>query len=322
MSPNQIGPHQLGPSLMARIFDRPLAIHPDKARAILCALLPKLGAPALIWNHGAGGIWRPGDAAAAQAGAAQAGNPHDGRLARPGGERCFDFDPETGIAHIEAQGTLVHKLGSLHMWSGNTGYDGLGAQLRAAAADPMVRGILWDSHTPGGEVSGCFELAAEMLRIRQAKPIWAIAYDDALSAGYALASAANVVVATRTAEVGSIGVWTMHIDWSGLLEQEGIVVTPIFAGARKIDGWPYKPLPDDVRERLQARIDDYHTVFVEHVAAARGLTPKAVRDTEAECLGALAGKELGLVDEVASFEDTCRAFAEKINAAAGGTPAR
>ncbi|GAB4368080.1 MAG: hypothetical protein Kow00114_27090 [Kiloniellaceae bacterium] len=311
-----MSPHLLGPSLMARIFDRPLAIHPDKARAILVALLPKLGAPALIWNHGAGGIFRVGENAAAS-GTAQAGNPHDSRLQRHrNGDRCFAFDQTTGIAHIEAMGTLVHKLGSLHMYSGNTGYDGLGAQLRAAAADPMVRGILWDSHTPGGEVSGCFELGAEMLRIREVKPIWSIAYDDALSAGYALAAAANVVVATRTAEVGSIGVWTMHIDWSGYLEQEGIVVTPIFAGDRKIDGWPYKPLPDDVRRRIQGRIDDYHSVFVEHVAAARGLTPKAVRDTEAECLGAPAGKELGLVDEVASFEDTYRAFAEKLNAAA------
>lgn len=298
--------NRLGPLLMERIFNRPLMIHPDKARAILCALLPRLGAPALFWNAGEGGVWQ----------AAEAGTLRDEQLASQSyGDRCFAFDAETGIALISVQGTLVHKLGSLRMYSGQTGYDGLGAQLRQATGDPAVKGLLTDVHSLGGEVSGCFDLAAEIMRIREVKPVWAIAYDDALSAAYALTAAAGVVVATKTAEVGSIGVWTMHVDWSGALEQDGIVVTPVFAGARKIDGWPYKPLPDDVRQRMQARVDGFHDMFIDHVAAARGLPVKAVRDTEAATLSADEGRRLGLVDEIASFEDTYRQFAATLDAA-------
>ena len=297
----------LGPHLLARIFDRPLMIHPEKARAILCALLPKLGAPTLFWNAGEGGVFHT----------AEAGTLRDQRLqAQSYGDRCFPFDAETGIALIGVEGTLVHKLGSLHMYSGQTGYDGLGAQLRQTIADPAVRGILLDVHSLGGEVAGCFDLAAEIVGMREIKPIWTIAYDDALSAAYALASSAGVVVATRTAEVGNIGVWTMHVDWSGALEQEGIVVTPVFAGAHKIDGWPYKPLPDDVRQRMQSRVNEFQTMFIDHVAAARGIDAAAVRGTEAAVLSAEEGRSLGLVDEIASFEDTYRQFAEQLKSAA------
>ena len=302
----------LGPHVLARIFDRPLMIHPDKARAILVGLLPRLGAPALFWNAGEGGEWRAGEV---EAPAAQ--TLRDQQLAaRSWGDRCFNFDAEEGIALIDIEGTLVHKLGTLHMYSGQTGYDGLGAQMRMAMSDPAVKGILLDVHSLGGEVAGCFDLADEILRMREEKPIWAIANDDALSAAYALACSAGNVIATRTAEVGSIGVWTMHIDWSGALEQEGIVVTPVFAGERKIDGWPYKPLPDDVRKRMQARIDDFHTLFIDHVAAARGLTANAVRETKAESLPSTEGQRLGLVDEIASFGDTYELFAQQLNDAA------
>lgn len=300
----------LGPHVLARIFDTPLAIDARKARVILAAVFPRLGVPALAWNEpGAAQVLRRESAAAMAAEALDQVEEDDQR------DRDFAFFAESGIAYIPVEGTLVHKLGCLGMYSGQTGYDGIGFLFGQAVADPAVKGVLMDFHTPGGEMAGLHDLAETIYAYRQqadSKPVWAIANDDCMSAGYWLACSADVVVGTRTSNVGSIGVWTMHVDFSGWLENEGIVVTPIHAGARKIDGWPYKPLPPEVEERFQEVINDSFGLFTDVVARNRRLASQAVRDQESQWFLASEALRLGLIDAVASFDETFTEFAAQL----------
>ena len=72
-----------------------------------------------------------------------------------------------------------------------------------------MRAILFDIDSPGGVADGAFDLTDEIFAARgQGKPIWAMANSLAASAAYAIASAADVVLLPRLAQVGSIGVWT------------------------------------------------------------------------------------------------------------------
>ena len=68
--------------------------------------------------------------------------------------------------------------------------------------------------------------------------------------GDALAAAADRIVLIPSGGAGSIGVVTMHVDYSKNLSEAGIKVTYIHGGAHKVDGNPYQPLPDDVRQLL------------------------------------------------------------------------
>ena len=117
-----------------------------------------------------------------------------------------------------------------------TGYDGIRQAFSAALADPAVKAILFDVDSPGGEVAACFDLADEVYVARGVKPMWSILSEHAFSAGYALASAADRVIVPRTRGTGSIGVMMMHIDWSAVLDENGLKVTFIHHGARKVDG--------------------------------------------------------------------------------------
>ena len=75
-------------------------------------------------------------------------------------------------------------------------------------ADPLVRGVILDVDSPGGEVGGLFDLVARIAALKASfgKPLWAVANEDALSAAYAIASAADRIYVTQTGEVGSVGV--------------------------------------------------------------------------------------------------------------------
>ncbi len=87
---------------------------------------------------------------------------------------------------------------------------------------------------------------------------------------HALASRADRITLPRTGAAGSIGVISMHTDMSGMLEQNGVAVTLIHAGARKADGNPHAALPEGIRDRLQSTLEDLRILFAETVAAGRG----------------------------------------------------
>ena len=150
-------------------------------------------------------------------------------------------------------------------------------------ADPLVRGIILDVDSPGGEVGGLFDLVARIgaLKASAGKPLWAVANEDALSAAYAIASAADRIYVTQTGEVGSIGVVAAHVDESGADAQAGFAWSFVFAGQQKVDGNAHEPLSQRARDTIQADVDRLYGEFCTLVAANRDLTVEAVRGTQA-----------------------------------------
>src|SRR5207247_2106519 len=80
------------------------------------------------------------------------------------------------------------------------------------------------------------EIGAKIAAARAVKPITALANGLMASAAYWLGSQADEVVVTPSGEVGSIGVYQLHEDWSQNLAQEGIKVRALYAGKYKLEG--------------------------------------------------------------------------------------
>ncbi len=207
-----------------------------------------------------------------------------------------------GIAIIPIHGTLVRRTVGLEAESGLTSYTRIAADIDAAIANPAVAGILLDIDSPGGEAGGVFELGARIRAASKSKPVWAHAGDSAFSAGYAIACAAQRVTLARTGGVGSIGVIALHIDQSVRNAQNGLSVTALYAGVHKNDATPHAPLTPQATDALQSEIDRLYGLFVDHVAAMRGLDADAVRATEAALFFGEDAVAAGLADGVASFD--------------------
>ena len=95
---------------------------------------------------------------------------------------------------------------------------------------PPINQIILYLDTPGGQALGVEELVSDIAKAAARKDI--TAYVDGLcaSAGFWIASPATRIIATRSAEVGSLGVFILHADFSRALDQAGI--TPTFVVAR------------------------------------------------------------------------------------------
>ena len=190
--------------------------------------------------------------------------------------------------------------------------------LRQALADDTVSQILIDIDSPGGSVYGVAELADEIISARSQKPVVAVANSLAASAAYWIGCAASELYVTPGGEVGSIGVWQAHFDYSQALAAEGVAPTLISAGKYKVEGNPYAPLDAEAQGFMQSRVDDYYAAFTKGVARGRGVPIAQVRDGmgQGRVLGADAALAQGMVDGVATFDDVVRKMRREAKSAA------
>jgi signal peptide peptidase SppA len=267
------------PHIAGRVFDAPLLIARAKLDTILGVLMPRLQGNALPF--GASPVTR-------------------------------DYQITNGIAIIPIVGTLVRRTVGLEAQSGLTSYGTIEDQLEAALKDNSVKAIMLDIDSPGGEAGGVFDLADKIFSARKVKPIWAVANDEAFSAAYAIAAAADRIYLSRTGGAGSIGVIAVHLDQSQAEEDAGLKYTAIFAGARKNDLSPHEPLTDPARAQLQAEVDRIYELFATTVARMRGIDLAAIKATEAALYFGDQAIAANLADRIGTMGDALSDLSKKV----------
>ncbi|MGI3212904.1 S49 family peptidase [Roseovarius tibetensis] len=296
--------------IAARAFNTPLLVEPSKAMAFLSGLGPRvLGRRVELADHDST-VDVPGTAALPVRASILAGGLTDSY--RQHGEAPFPVID--GIAVIEISGVLIHRGSWIGESSGQTSYEGIAAQVEAAASDPSVHAVALEIDSFGGEVAGVFDLADRIRALRRDKPVWAFVAEHTFSAGYALASQADRILLPRTGAVGSIGVVVMHADLSGQLDQDGVQVTLVHSGQHKVDGNPYAPLAGDVQDDIQREIDVLRFLFAETVAAGRAgrLSQEAALATEAATYRGADAVAAGLADEIIDLGGGFTAFRQMV----------
>jgi len=211
-----------------------------------------------------------------------------------------------GIAVLPLYGIVTQRGNMVDNISGPgaTSTEQFSAALRQLLVDDSVSQILIDIDSPGGSVYGVAELADEIFQARAQKPIVAIANSLAASAAYWIGCSANEFYVTPGGEVGSIGVWQAHQDFSKAFDEAGIKTTLISAGDYKVEGNPYAPLDPEAQAFMQSRVDDYYQAFVKAVAKGRGVSNSEVTAGmgQGRVLGAQTAESQRMVDGVTTFE--------------------
>ena len=211
-----------------------------------------------------------------------------------------------GIALLSLRGMITPRGTFLQlMFGGGGGLQRFRAGLREAVGNPDVSAIVIDVDSPGGASSLLTETAAEIREARKEKTVIAVANVQAASAAYWLASQASEVVVTPSGAVGSIGVWTLHADFSEMDKAMGVDFTLISAGEHKVEGNEFEPLSEEAREQIQAEVDEVHSMFLSDVAKGRGVTAAKVRADfgRGRMLSAKKAVAAGLADRVDTIEN-------------------
>lgn len=205
------------------------------------------------------------------------------------------------VAVIPLHGVLT-KRGS---WFSD-GTDRVKRTIEAAMESKSIGGIVLDVDSPGGSAAGLSEFADFIFGLRESdKPIMGVANPMAASAAYWAPTAADQFIAAPSADVGSVGVWSLHVDISKFLEEEGVKPTLISAGRYKVEGNPFEPLSDEARAEFQRAVDETYDEFIGAVARNRGVNrSKVLADFgEGRMLSATRAKEAGMIDRIATLDE-------------------
>jgi signal peptide peptidase SppA len=205
----------------------------------------------------------------------------------------------TGV--IPVLGPLSQRPNFLSDLMGWSDYQSISTQLQAALADPSTDTVLLYIDSPGGTTSGLPETADEIYAARAVKPIVAYATGLCASAAFWLGSQASRLVAQPSAEIGSVGVIAVHLDYSQQLANEGIKPTIIASSTSKGELSPLVPLTADARAHQQRQIDVLHGEFVAALARGRRVSTSTVNANFGQgrtCFGREALR-VGMVDALA-----------------------
>lgn len=224
----------------------------------------------------------------------------DGDAAPQGSKPEHLISINNGVGALSISGPLFAHYGIEAWWYGGSAYDVIGAAFDQLMANPDVSQIVMMIDSPGGVVTGCFELSDKIYAARGTKPIVAITDDCAFSAAYCIASAADRIEIPRSGGLGSVGVRSQHVEISKMLEMRGYVVTTFVSGAKKADFDSTAPLSDSARTDAQAEVDRLADIFIDTVARNRGIDADSVRALQAGCLYGPSAIAAGLGDSIGS----------------------
>lgn len=238
---------------------------------------------------------------------------------RIGGAQAAQRKPQRAgsTAVLPLYGPIFPRANLLTEMSGGTSLQKWSAQFKAMDADSKISNIVLDVASPGGSVELVPE-TAEVIR-SASTPVTAVANTQAASAAYWLAAQADEIVVTPSGEVGSIGVWTAHDDFSRHDRNLGVETTLISAGKYKTEANPWEPLGEEARAALQKAVDEFYGMFVDDVAKGRGTSTAKVIGGYGEGRMVLARDSVreGMADRVATLDQVISDLASN----GGGTKA-
>jgi protease-4 len=196
------------------------------------------------------------------------------------------------IAYVVATGNVHRGLSRRGIGSVATG-----KLLAGVREDSRVSAVVLRVDSPGGDAVASDLLYREVELTRKEKPVVVSMGEVAASGGYYLAAAADVILAEAGTVTGSIGVVGGKLNLEGLYQRLGIGRDAVESGARSGLFSEARGFSPDERVALRDELEAIYGVFLDRVAAGRGMDREAVeRIAQGRIWSGRKALEIGLVD--------------------------
>jgi len=218
------------------------------------------------------------------------------------------------IALIYSQGIIQEGDDSVSpLTLGNAaGTDPMIRAIRRAVKSRSVKAIVFRVDSPGGSGLGCDLIYREILQAKKKKPVIVSMSDYAASGGYWVSMGATAIVAQPSTLTGSIGIWSIFPNISGLYQKLGLIeehvkrgkYADMLLGVRKLTAYEKKLW----RDRLYRTYQD----FVSKAARSRAMAYEQLEPYAQgrSWMGDQAIK-YGLVDELGGLDRAIALAREK-----------
>ena len=216
------------------------------------------------------------------------------------GPTVADNERHGSVAVVHIRGALAH-----YAEDGGDSYEAIEKRVRDALAEGQTSALVLRIESPGGVVSGLNETTQALKALSKSSGVPFYAYVDELasSAAYHLCCACEEILAPPSAVVGSVGVISTMVSLAKQDRMQGVEYRLITSGVRKTDGHLHAPITTGAEAAERDRNTKLAAQFFEVVRKARGMSVREIRDLEAGIYLSKDAKRIGLIDDVAGFDE-------------------
>ena len=186
--------------------------------------------------------------------------------------------------------------------------------LRKLADDEDVKAVVFRVNSGGGSAVASEQIRHALKLIKAKKPVVVSMGGVAASGGYWISSPANYIFAEPTTITGSIGIFGLIPNFSGLITDK-LGVTFDGVTTNKYTDYEVDMIlgknPDDVMKHMQTYIDRGYQNFLDIVSEGRGMKPAEVDSIgQGRVWLASDALKIKLIDKLGSLDDAVKKAAE------------
>jgi protease IV len=214
------------------------------------------------------------------------------------------------IAVVHITGTMMSGMPAESPITGGSvaGSETIAKAIQQARKRTGVQAMVIRINSPGGFAPAGDAMLREIELTAETMPVVISMGDLAASGGYWVATGGRRIFAENNTITGSIGVFSMFLDTSGLVEDKlGITFDNVTTGPHADMFSGMRGYTEAERAILGKATDGTYQAFLEKVAASRGMTVDAVQEIAQGRVwtGEDAVRE-GLVDEIGGLDSAIR----------------
>ena len=182
------------------------------------------------------------------------------------------------------------------------------ADLQDLAKDKDVKAVVLRVNSPGGSAYASEQIWHQVMELKKVKPVVVSMGSYAASGGYYISCPANWIVAEPNTLTGSIGIFGMFPDVSGLLREKlGLKFDEVKTNKYALFGTRSRPFTGDELSHLESYIDRGYKLFRQRVADGRRLKVEQVEwVAQGHVWLGQDALRVGLVDQLGGVEVALR----------------
>tara|TARA_B110000003_G_scaffold14009_2_gene13843 strand:+ start:3416 stop:5176 length:1761 start_codon:yes stop_codon:yes gene_type:complete len=202
---------------------------------------------------------------------------------------------------------VLYAIGSILPGTGDDGIysESIIKEIKKIKKNKNIKSVILYVNSGGGSAFASDLIARELELLNEKKPLVAYMSDVCASGGYYISMPADTLIASRGSIVGSIGVFGIFPEMSGLLNDKLKITTDQIRTNNNIGEIdPFRPLEEDEKRLVQRGVNQIYTDFLSIVADGRSMSKDEVdKLARGRVYYGEEGKELDLIDIVGEFND-------------------
>ena len=209
---------------------------------------------------------------------------------------------------------VLYAIGTILPGSGDDGIysESIIKEIKKIKKSKNIKSVVLYVNSGGGSAFASDLIARELKLLNEEKPLIAYMSDVCASGGYYISMPADTLIASSGSIIGSIGVFGIFPEMSGLLNDKLKITTDQIKTNKNIGEIdPFRPLEEDEKKLVQRGVNQIYTDFLSIVADGRSMsTDKVDKLARGKVYYGKEGKELDLIDIVGEFNDAINLAAE------------